>query len=97
MNRRSFLRTATVAATALAGLSLKRALTAETAAGKTIWSIGCFNRAWAKWSYDDTLDGMKAAGYKLTGLLSGQRGEAFASSGATPEYLDGLKKRVEQG
>ena len=38
----------------------------------------------------------KAAGYKLTGLLSGQGGEAFASSAATPEYLDGLKKRIAQ-
>jgi len=96
MNRRSFLRTATVATTALADLSLRRAFGAENAAKKTNWPIGCFNRAWAKWSYDDALDGIKAAGYKLTGLLSGQRGEAFASSAATPEYLDGLKKRIAQ-
>jgi sugar phosphate isomerase/epimerase len=34
--------------------------------------------------------------YKLTGLLSGNRGEAFTSSSATPQYLDGLKKRIEQ-
>ena len=96
MNRRTFLRTATVATTALADLSLNRAFSAEHAAGKTNWPIGCFNRAWAKWSYDDALDGIQAAGYKLTGLLSGQRGEAFASSAATPEYLDALKKRIAQ-
>src|SRR6185436_8118136 len=36
------------------------------------------------------------AGYKLTGLLTGQRGEAFSSSAATPEYLEGLKKRIAQ-
>src|SRR5207247_5837521 len=94
MNRRSFLRTATVATTALAGMSLQRAFGAENAFEKTIWPIGCFNRAWTKWSYDDVLAGIKAAGYKLTGLLSGQSGEAFASSAATPEYLDRLKKRI---
>src|SRR6266853_3333995 len=60
MNRRNFLRTATVATTALAGLSLKRAFGAENAAKKTNWPIGCFNRAWTKWSYDDALDGIKA-------------------------------------
>src|SRR2546425_1958275 len=96
MNRRNFLRTATVATTALAGLSWRRAFCAETAAEKTNWPIGCFNRAWTKWSYDDALDGIKAAGYKLTGLLTGQRGEAFSSFAATPEYLDGLEKRIAQ-
>jgi len=91
MNRRSFLRTATVATTALAGLSWKRTVAAE----RVNWPIGCFNRAWSKWSYDDALDGIKAAGYQLTALLTGQRGdEAFTSSAATPEYLDGLKQRI---
>jgi sugar phosphate isomerase/epimerase len=65
------------------------------AAEKPDWPIGCFDRAWTKWSYDEALDGIAAAGYKLTGLLSG-RGEAFTSSAATPEYLDGLKKRIAQ-
>jgi sugar phosphate isomerase/epimerase len=60
------------------------------------WPIGCFNRPWTKWSFDDALDGIAAAGYKLTGLLSAHRGEAFTSSSATPEYLDGLKKRIAQ-
>ena len=92
INRRTFLHTATVAATSLAGLSQ----TSTLAAGKPDWPIGCFNRPWTKWSYDDALEGIKAAGYRLTGLLSGQRGEAFTSSTATPEYLDGLKKRIAQ-
>src|SRR5437870_13128310 len=91
MNRRTFIETTTVGAASLASLSWS-ALAAE----KTDWPIGCFNRAWTKWSYDDALDGIKAAGYKLTGLLTGQRGEAFASSAATPEYLDSLKKRIAQ-
>jgi len=92
MNRRNFIQTATVGVTSLAGLSLTSALAAE----KPNWPIGCFNRAWAQWSFDDALDGTKAAGYKLTGLLSGQRGEAFTSAEATPEYLKALKKRIAQ-
>lgn len=63
---------------------------------KNRWPIGCFNRPWTKWSYDDTLDAIKAAGFNLTGLLTGQRGEAFTSSGATRDYLDGLKKRIAE-
>ena len=60
------------------------------------WPIGCFNRAWTQWSYEDALAGIKSAGYSLTGLLTGHRGEAFTSSAATPEYLDNLKKRFAQ-
>jgi sugar phosphate isomerase/epimerase len=92
MNRRNFLHTAAIAATSLGALPLTRALAAE----KPPWPIGCFNRPWTKWSYDDALDGVSAAGYKVTGLLTGQSGEAFTSSAATPEYLDGLKKRIAQ-
>lgn len=92
MNRRTFLRTATAATTALAVLPLPCAVAAE----KTDWPIGCFNRPWVKWSYDEALDGIAAAGYKLTGLLSVHKSEAFTSSAATPEYLEGLKKRIAQ-
>lgn len=66
----------------------------QAAAPAVNWPVGCFNRPWTKWSYDEALDGIKAAGYKITGLLSTHRGEAFTSSAATPEYLDGLKKRI---
>jgi sugar phosphate isomerase/epimerase len=92
MNRRSFLKKSALATTALAVLPLPRLF----AAGKPDWKIGCFNRAWTQWSYDDALDGIAAAGYKFTGLLTGHKGEAFTSSAATPEYLEGLKKRVAQ-
>src|SRR6267143_2100631 len=92
MNRRTFIQTATAGATSLAVMPLTSVFAAE----KTNWPIGCFNRAWTQWSYDDALDGIKAAGYNLTGFLTGQRGEAFTSSAATPEYLDGLKKRIAQ-
>jgi sugar phosphate isomerase/epimerase len=92
MNRRSFLQTATLGVTAIAGLPFTGSLAAEA----VHWPVGCFNRAWTQWSYDDALDGIVAAGYKLTGLLSTHRGEAFTSAAATPEYLQGLKKRIAQ-
>ncbi len=92
MNRRTFIQGATASAAAL--VTLPWSSSAARAAEKTNWSIGCFNRPWTKWSYDEALDGIKAAGYKLTGLLSVHKGEAFTSSEATSEYLDGLKKRI---
>lgn len=90
MNRRTFIQTASTAAAGLASLPLAGAPGAESPG----WPIGCFNRAWTKWSYDDALDGIAAAGYKLTGLLSTHKGEAFTSAEATPEYLDDLKRRI---
>ena len=91
MNRRSFIRTGAAVAAGLAGGPALNAL-----ADKPNWPIGCFNRPWTKWSYDDALDGIAAAGYKVTGLLSAHRGEVFTAASATPEYLDGLKKRITQ-
>jgi len=92
MNRRTFIRTGAAAAAGLAGVSAPEALAAD----RTNWPIGCFNRPWTNWSYDEALDGIAAAGYKLTGLLSAHRGEVFTAATATPEYLDGLKKRIAQ-
>ncbi len=92
MNRRDFLQTTLLSTTALGALPLTSAL----AEGPPQWPIGCFNRPWTQWSYDDALDGIAAAGYKLTGLLSTHRGEAFTSSKADPQYLDNLKKRIAQ-
>lgn len=92
LNRRTFIQTAGAATAALASMPWSNAVATEPSA----WPIGCFNRAWTQWSYDDALDGIAAAGYKLTGLLSTHKGEAFTSSEATPEYLDGLKRRITQ-
>src|SRR5262250_375128 len=92
MNRRTFIRTGAAVMTGLACEPWGNAGAAE----KPNWPVGCFNRAWTKWSYDDALDGIAAAGYKLTGLLSSHKGEVFTSSAATPEYLDTLKKRIKQ-
>src|ERR1051325_2427645 len=62
------------------------------------WPIGCFNRPWLgdkkNWGYDVALDGIKAAGYKLTGLLTRTAKEPFIGSDATPEYLAELKKKI---
>lgn len=87
MNRREFLQVCGSAA--LAGVATR-------AAEKMSWPIGCFNRAWTKWSYDEALDGIAQAGYKITGFLTPQGGEAFTSSLATPEYLASLKKRIAE-
>jgi sugar phosphate isomerase/epimerase len=61
----------------------------------SIWPIGCFNRPWTKWSFDQALQAMKAAGYNTMGLLSRTHDEPFIGAEATPEYLENLKQRVE--
>ncbi|MDB6066304.1 MAG: Xylose isomerase domain protein barrel [Pedosphaera sp.] len=99
MNRRHFIQTA---ALATAGLSLTGVAHAQTTKGVR-WPIGCFNRPWvnaqARWSFDTALDGIQAAGYKITGLLTPFNGEPFLGSPyitteATPEYLDALKSKI---
>lgn len=80
--------TSAVAATAL----LSRSLTAASAGPR--WPIGCFNRPWTKWSYDETLDAIKAAGYTHTGLLTPTKTDPFTNSSATPEYLAAIKQKI---
>ena len=71
---------------------------AESLTNGANWPIGCFNRPWSDekrhWGRDAWLDGIKDAGYKLTGLLSRTSADPFISSDATPEYLAELKKRI---
>jgi sugar phosphate isomerase/epimerase len=90
MNRRQFLRDVTAAAAAAAV-----PLTATPASARVRWQIGCFNRPWTKWSLDEALQSIKAAGYSLTGLLSATKGEPFIGADATPEYLEKLKKKLQ--
>ena len=95
MNRRQFIQ-ATALTAAMAPFPL---LTRAEEKSKGVhWPIGCFNRPWAgdkkNWGYDAALDGIKAAGYKLTGLLTRTAGQPFAGSDATPEYLAELKKKI---
>jgi len=58
------------------------------------WTIGCFNRPWTKWSFDETLKAIKSAGYSTTGLLTRTKLDPFIAADATPEYLDGLKRAI---
>jgi len=98
MNRRQFLQVTSLAAAAGAWLP-QAALSAAKPAGVS-WPIGCFNRPWIgspdkPWGYDTALDGIKAAGYRLTGLLTRPgKDEPLLGSDATPEYLAGLKRRI---
>ncbi len=87
--RREFLTTVSAAAL-VAALPASRA----AAAKPTAWPVGCFNRPWTKWSYDETLDGIKAAGYAWTGLLSPTKADVFTSANATPEYLAEIKRKI---
>jgi len=97
MNRRQFIQTTAFAGTAFAVLPNVDAQAAEKSKGVN-WPIGCFNRPWTadkkNWGYDVALDGIKAAGYRLTGLLTRAAKEPLLGSDATPEYLDALKKRI---
>lgn len=58
------------------------------------WPIGCFNRPWSKWGYDATLDGIRAAGYSLTGLLTRSPADLFIGADASPDYLAALKGKI---
>lgn len=90
MNRREFLRDAAAAAAAAALPS-----TAIPSLARVRWEIGCFNRPFTKWSFDEALAGIKAAGYGLTGLLSSTKDEPFIGSRASQDYLDKLKGRLK--
>jgi sugar phosphate isomerase/epimerase len=87
MNRRKFIQQTAFVAAGAATLNF-------TAEAKVNRPIGCFNRPWTKWSFDETLKQIKAAGYKSTGLLSRTKDEPFIGANATPEYLENLKKRI---
>ncbi|MDX2030409.1 MAG: sugar phosphate isomerase/epimerase family protein [Blastocatellia bacterium] len=87
MNRRTFIQQAGM-------LTATTAVMHVGAEAKVNWPVGCFNRPWTKWSFDETLKQIKAAGYGSTGLLSRTKDEPFIAAEATPEYLAGLKKRL---
>ena len=95
MRRRQFLKAS--AGAAVATLIPVGAIPADDQK-RVGWPIGCFNRPWSgdkkNWGYDAALDGIRDAGYKLTGLLSRSPKEPLIGSDATPEYLLELKKRI---
>jgi sugar phosphate isomerase/epimerase len=77
-------------AAAAIGASLAR----PVGAAGVHWPIGCFNRPWTAWSFDEALAQIKAAGYKTMGLLTPTGDEPFIGAAATPEYLVRLKQRI---
>src|SRR5438876_2148837 len=83
MNRREFLQHSIVGSAAI-----------TLGAAGVRWPIGCFNRPWTTWSFDDALKQIKAAGYQTTGLLTRTKDEPFIGVDATPEYLAKLKQRL---
>jgi sugar phosphate isomerase/epimerase len=89
MNRRHFLELTIAggAAAAFGGAQMTRAASVS-------WPIGCFNRPWTTWSFDDALKQIAAAGYRTTGLLTRTKDEPFIGADATPEYLASLKRRI---
>lgn len=84
MNRRDFLQQAAMA------LPLSIIMQRST----DRWRIGCFNRPWTTWSFDEALRQIKAAGYDTIGLLTRTKEEPFIGADATPAYLSKLKQRL---
>jgi sugar phosphate isomerase/epimerase len=89
LTRRQWIATSSAAA---AVALLPRRLVA--ASPGPAWTVGCFNRPWTAWSYDETLDAIKAAGYTHTGLLTPTKADVFTNASATPEYLAALKQKI---
>lgn len=97
LNRRAFIQRLAVAAPAGALLAPASLMAERQKPKEVYWPIGCFNRPWfdkRKASLDEALDGIKAAGYKLTGLLTRNATEPLAGPDATAEYLAALKKKL---
>src|SRR5258708_32142715 len=90
MNRREWRQRGIVGgAAATLGLSPWPALSASVR-----WPVGCFNRPWTTWNFDEALKQIKAAGYRTIGLLTRTKDEPFIGADASPEYLAGLKQRI---
>ena len=79
----------------MALLSSAPLLTAENRPGVK-WPIGCFNRPWTPWTYDEALEGITTAGFRLTGFLGDHVDEPFTSASATQPYLDSLRDRIRK-
>ena len=90
--RREFLSETTLLAGAAlladAGSSL------AAAAPGVSWPVGCMNRPWTRWTFDETLEAVKAAGYRTVGLLTPTKDDPFIGPEATPEYLEALKRKL---
>jgi sugar phosphate isomerase/epimerase len=92
LSRREFLLAGSAAT--LATLLPANAGAADKKSNPKRWAVGCFNRPWQQWGYDAALDGIKAAGYQWTGLLTASKTEVLSNSDATPSYLASLQNRI---
>ncbi len=90
MNRREFFHHTIGGAAAAAGLSVSPLF----GAGSVHWPVGCFNRPWTTWSFDEAMKQIKAAGYDTVGLLTRTPNEPFIGAEATVEYVARLKQRI---
>ena len=79
----------------MALVSRAQVLAAENRQGVK-WPIGCFNRPWSRWTYDEALEGITAAGFRVTGFLGDHADEPFTSTSATQQYLDSLRERIRK-
>jgi sugar phosphate isomerase/epimerase len=91
--RREFICDSTTVLAGAAMLSRTSALLAKPAPAVT-WPVGCFNRPWTQWSFDETLKAIRSAGYGTTGLLTRTKMDPFIAADATPEYLESLKQAI---
>ncbi len=86
--RRRFVRD--VLAVAGGGLAAGSRLRAAPAPA---WTIGCLNRPWTKWTCDEMLDGVKAAGFGVVGLQTPTKDDPFVAS-PSADYLVALKRKI---
>ena len=91
--RREFISESTALLAGAAFLADAQSLLAAPAPAVS-WPIGCMNRPWTKWTFDETLKAIKTAGYATTGLLSRTKADPFIAADATPEYLESLKRAL---
>src|SRR5688572_20966950 len=93
LTRRRFLTSATVGVAAFSSPDVFAAASTAVSAGPA-WTIGCLNRPWVKWSADEMLDGVKAAGYSIVGLQTPTPADPFVGAAAKSEYLAALKQKI---
>jgi sugar phosphate isomerase/epimerase len=89
--RREFMRDG---ALVVAGAAVLAEAPALLGAPAVKWPIGCFNRPWTRWTFEETLKAIKSAGYGTTGLLTRTKQDPFISADAAPEYLEALKRTI---
>src|SRR5262245_44576051 len=69
-------------------------MTEPARARRVTWPIGCFNRPWTPWRFEDALQAIKTAGYTTVGLLTRTKDEPFIGADSPPEYISRLKQRI---